>query len=63
MRQDTGNGLRSIDRIVAQMPNFEGVYGPLYRLFEITDDKFKELVQVRADLNLACCRHSPYTLR
>nr|VWO98362.1 Cytochrome P450 monooxygenase CYP52X1 [Ganoderma boninense] len=48
MDKDTGNGLRSIDRIVASSGNFDGVYGPLYRLFEITDDKFNIAVELTA---------------
>ncbi|KAH9942278.1 structural maintenance of chromosome protein 3 [Epithele typhae] len=52
MDKDTGNGLRAIDRIVANSPNFDGVYGPLYRLFEITDDKFNTAVELTAGNSL-----------
>ncbi len=46
-RQDTGSGLRAIDRI-AERHNLTGVYGPLYRLFEITDHKFSTAVELTA---------------
>ncbi|KAM5531084.1 hypothetical protein V8D89_015249 [Ganoderma adspersum] len=52
MDKDTGNGLRSIDRIVASSGSFDGVYGPLYRLFEITDDKFNTAVELTAGNSL-----------
>ncbi|KAH9892892.1 structural maintenance of chromosome protein 3 [Cubamyces lactineus] len=52
MDKDTGNGLRAIDRIVAERANFDGVYGPLYRLFEITDDKFNIAVELTAGNSL-----------
>ncbi|KAI0633424.1 structural maintenance of chromosome protein 3 [Trametes polyzona] len=52
MDKDTGTGLRAIDRIVAERPNFDGVYGPLYRLFEITDDKFNIAVELTAGNSL-----------
>lgn len=55
--QDTGTGLRTIDRIVAERPNFDGVYGPLYRLFEITDDKFNIAVELTAGNR--CVRFMP----
>ena len=35
--QDTGSGLRAVDQIAERL-NLGGVYGPLYRLFEVTDD-------------------------
>ncbi|KAI0718995.1 structural maintenance of chromosome protein 3 [Cerioporus squamosus] len=53
MDKDTGNGLRSIDRIVSSDPHgYEGVYGPLYRLFEVTDDKFNTAVELTAGNSL-----------
>ncbi|RPD78154.1 structural maintenance of chromosome protein 3 [Lentinus tigrinus ALCF2SS1-7] len=53
MDKDTGNGLRSIDRIVASDPHkYEGVYGPLYRLFETTDDKFNIAIELTAGNSL-----------
>ncbi|RDX44908.1 structural maintenance of chromosome protein 3 [Lentinus brumalis] len=53
MDKDTGNGLRSIDRIVSSDPQgYEGVYGPLYRLFEITDDKFNTAIELTAGNSL-----------
>jgi structural maintenance of chromosome 3 (chondroitin sulfate proteoglycan 6) len=47
MDKDTGMGLRAVDRI-SERPGFEGVYGPLYKLFEITDDKFNIAVELTA---------------
>ncbi|KAI0645362.1 structural maintenance of chromosome protein 3 [Trametes meyenii] len=52
MDKDTGSGLRAIDRIVTERANFDGVYGPLYRLFEITDDKFNIAVELTAGNSL-----------
>ncbi|KAI0743763.1 structural maintenance of chromosome protein 3 [Daedaleopsis nitida] len=52
MDKDTGNGLRSIDRITANTSGFEGVYGPLYRLFEITDEQFNIAVELTAGNSL-----------
>lgn len=45
--QDTGSGLRAIDKI-AERFNLDGVYGPLYRLFEVTDEKFNIAVELTA---------------
>lgn len=45
--KDTGSGLRAIDKI-AERNGFEGVYGPLYRLFEVTDPKFNIAVELTA---------------
>ncbi|PIL33483.1 hypothetical protein GSI_04106 [Ganoderma sinense ZZ0214-1] len=39
MDKNTGNGLRSIDRIVASNGNFDGVYGPLNNLFHVVVDR------------------------
>ena len=40
-------GLRAVDQI-AERHGFEGVYGPLYRLFEVTDAKFSTAVELTA---------------
>jgi structural maintenance of chromosome 3 (chondroitin sulfate proteoglycan 6) len=40
-------GLRAVDRI-AERHNLAGVYGPLYRLFEVTDFKFNTAVEQTA---------------
>jgi structural maintenance of chromosome 3 (chondroitin sulfate proteoglycan 6) len=45
--QDTGSGLRAIDRI-ADRPGFEGVYGPLYRLFQIESDVYNLAIELTA---------------
>ena len=39
--QDTGSGLRAVEEITERL-GLEGVHGPLYRLFEVTDDKFNK---------------------
>lgn len=45
--QDTGTGLRAIDSIAERL-NLDGVYGPLYRLFDVTDVKFNTAVELTA---------------
>ena len=45
--QDTGTGLRAIDSIAERL-NLGGVYGPLYRLFDVTDVKFNTAVELTA---------------
>jgi hypothetical protein len=40
-------GLRAVDSIAARH-GLEGVYGPLYRLFEVTDQKFNIAVELTA---------------
>ncbi|KAI9568335.1 RecF/RecN/SMC [Boletus coccyginus] len=47
MDKDTGSGLRAVDRI-AQRHGLEGVYGPLYRLFEIPDPTFSTAIELTA---------------
>lgn len=44
--QDTSNGLRAV-RQIAKRLNLDGVYGPLYGLFEVSD-KYKTAVEVTA---------------
>lgn len=44
--QDTSNGLRAV-RQIAKRLNLDGVYGPLYDLFEVSD-KYKTAVEVTA---------------
>ncbi|KAL4070010.1 RecF/RecN/SMC [Scleroderma yunnanense] len=51
MDKDTGSGLRAVDRI-AERRNLEGVYGPLYRLFEIPDTTFSTAVELTAGNSL-----------
>ncbi|TFY79932.1 hypothetical protein EWM64_g4080, partial [Hericium alpestre] len=51
MDKDTGTGLRAVDTI-AQRLGIDGVYGPLYRLFEITDPKFNTAVELTAGNSL-----------
>ena len=40
-------GLRAVDKI-AERHGIQGVYGPLYRLFEVTDEKFNTAVELTA---------------
>jgi structural maintenance of chromosome 3 (chondroitin sulfate proteoglycan 6) len=47
MDKDTGLGLGAVDKI-AERYNLDGVYGPLYRLFEIIDQKFSIAVELTA---------------
>lgn len=47
MDKDTGSGLRAVDRIKERY-NLTGVYGPLYRLFELPDRKYSTAVELTA---------------
>lgn len=40
-------GLRAVDKI-AERHHLTGVYGPLYRLFDVTDHKFNIAVELTA---------------
>ncbi|KAH9957888.1 structural maintenance of chromosome protein 3 [Russula dissimulans] len=51
MDKDTGTGLRAVDSIAERL-NMDGVYGPLYRLFEVTDMKFNTAVELTAGNSL-----------
>ncbi|KIJ60275.1 hypothetical protein HYDPIDRAFT_43407 [Hydnomerulius pinastri MD-312] len=51
MDKDTGSGLRAVDRI-AERYGLEGVYGPLYRLFEIPDPTFSTAIELTAGNSL-----------
>ncbi|KAF5391874.1 hypothetical protein D9757_001633 [Collybiopsis confluens] len=51
MDKDTGMGLRAVDRI-AERHHLTGVYGPLYRLFDVTDQKFNIAVELTAGNSL-----------
>ncbi|KDR77404.1 hypothetical protein GALMADRAFT_266923 [Galerina marginata CBS 339.88] len=51
MDKDTGQGLKAVDSI-AERYNLTGVYGPLYRLFEVTDPKFNTAVELTAGNSL-----------
>ncbi|KAJ1306154.1 hypothetical protein OPQ81_010865 [Rhizoctonia solani] len=51
MDRDTGSGLRAVDRISEQL-GLEGVYGPLYRLFEIPDKKYSTAIEQTAGNSL-----------
>jgi len=51
MDKDTGQGLRAVDGI-AERYNIPGVYGPLYRLFEVSDPKFNSAVELTAGNSL-----------
>lgn len=45
-------GLRAVDKI-AERHRLTGVYGPLYRLFEVTDHKFNIAIELTAGNRLA----------
>ncbi|KAF8636227.1 hypothetical protein AX17_003713 [Amanita inopinata Kibby_2008] len=49
--KDTGQGLRAVDKIKERY-NLEGVYGPLYRLFDVVDPKFNTAVEQTAGNSL-----------
>ncbi|KAF8148188.1 structural maintenance of chromosome protein 3 [Crassisporium funariophilum] len=51
MDKDTGQGLRAVDSITERY-NLAGVYGPLYRLFEVTDPKFNIAAELTAGNSL-----------
>ncbi|KAJ7098111.1 structural maintenance of chromosome protein 3 [Mycena belliarum] len=51
MDKDTGLGLGAVDKI-AERYKLDGVYGPLYRLFEITDQKYNIAVELTAGNSL-----------
>ncbi|KAF9066420.1 structural maintenance of chromosome protein 3 [Rhodocollybia butyracea] len=51
MDKDTGMGLRAVDKI-AERHRLTGVYGPLYRLFDVTDHKFNMAVELTAGNSL-----------
>lgn len=50
--QDTASGLRNLDRIVEAL-NLDGVYGPLYSLFEV-DEKYSLAVEETAGNRQVC---------
>lgn len=47
LAQDTGSGMRAVDKIAAKH-GLEGVYGPLYRLFDVVDPKFNVAIELTA---------------
>ncbi|KAK2465769.1 hypothetical protein APHAL10511_002313 [Amanita phalloides] len=49
--KDTGMGLRAVDRI-KDAHGLGGVYGPLYRLFEVIDPKFNTAIEQTAGNSL-----------
>ncbi|KAJ3769491.1 hypothetical protein FB446DRAFT_216385 [Lentinula raphanica] len=51
MDKDTGMGLRAVDKI-AERYNLTGVYGPLYRLFEVTDHRYNIAIELTAGNSL-----------
>ncbi|KAF4562602.1 Structural maintenance of chromosomes protein 3 [Pleurotus pulmonarius] len=51
MDKDTGMGLRAVDKITERF-GLDGVYGPLYRLFEVTDPTFNTAVELTAGNSL-----------
>jgi chromosome segregation ATPase len=59
--QDTGTGLRAVDSIAERLKS-DGVYGPLYRLFEVTDVKFNTAVELTAGNRLDSLKYSRSSL-
>ncbi|KAF8305004.1 RecF/RecN/SMC protein [Clavulina sp. PMI_390] len=51
MDKDTGNGLAAVSRIADRL-QLEGVYGPLYTLFEVTDPVYNTAVELTAGTSL-----------
>ncbi|THH30921.1 hypothetical protein EUX98_g3237 [Antrodiella citrinella] len=51
MDKDTGSGLRAVDEITERL-NLDGVYGPLYKLFQVTDEKFNIAIELTAGTSL-----------
>lgn len=51
--QDTSNGLRAV-RMLAKRLKLDGVYGPLYDLFEVSE-RFKQAVEVTAGTRCVDC--------
>ncbi|KAF5360848.1 hypothetical protein D9756_004551 [Leucocoprinus leucothites] len=51
MDKDTGQGLRAVDSI-AERYTLKGVYGPLYRLFEVVDPKYNIATELTAGNSL-----------
>ncbi|PFH53296.1 hypothetical protein AMATHDRAFT_137794 [Amanita thiersii Skay4041] len=49
--KDTGLGLRAVDKI-AERYGLDGVYGPLYRLFDVVDPKFNTAIEQTAGTSL-----------
>ena len=45
--KDTGMGLRAVDKI-REKHGLEGIYGPLYRLLEVTDARFNTAIEQTA---------------
>ena len=46
-RPRSGRALRAVEEITERL-GLQGVHGPLYRLFEVTDDKFNTAVELTA---------------
>ncbi|KAF8335540.1 RecF/RecN/SMC [Amanita rubescens] len=49
--KDTGMGLRAVDKI-RERHGLDGVYGPLFRLFEVTDPRFNTAIEQTAGNSL-----------
>ncbi|KAF9513886.1 hypothetical protein BS47DRAFT_1343707 [Hydnum rufescens UP504] len=51
MDKDTGSGLQAVDRIAERL-QLDGVYGPLYRLFEVVDQNYNTAIELTAGASL-----------
>lgn len=47
MDKDTGSGLSAVTRIAERL-QLDGVYGPLYSLFDVTDSTYNTAVELTA---------------
>ncbi|KAH7098435.1 RecF/RecN/SMC protein [Auriculariales sp. MPI-PUGE-AT-0066] len=53
MDKDTGSGLRAVEKIKERLGEAgNGVYGPLYRLFEVPDRKYATAVELTAGTSM-----------
>lgn len=57
--QDTNRGLQAVSRIAKSL-RLEGVYGPLYSLFEV-EDRYKTAVEVTAGNRYEFAKHQSTT--
>ena len=57
--KDTGMGLRAVDKI-KERDGLDGVYGPLFRLFEVTDPRFNTAIEQTAGNRCDFCLIDAY---
>lgn len=59
--QDTNRGLQAVSRIAKSL-RLEGVYGPLYSLFEV-EDRYKTAIEVTAGNRYECVMRQSRTVK